>query len=308
MVIKAGLMFAGQGAQHAGMGTELSRQSAEARKIFAKADNSLGWELSKVCFNGPDEELKKSRICQPAIYTVSLACMAALQESGEVRPVVSGGLSLGEFSAACAAGVFDFETGLRLVEKRGDLMEKACRQTEGAMAAVLKADRELVERVCRDKDVDVANFNCPGQIVISGERQKIDSAIEALKAEGVSRVTKLEVDGAFHSRLMEPAADEFSRVLADQEFRPPSCALVQNYAGGVANDPGEIRVNLEKQVTGSVRWEECVRTMLEHDIDMLIELGPGKVLSGFMKRIDRKFPVFNVENMDDISKILAETA
>ncbi|MFW5997047.1 MAG: ACP S-malonyltransferase [Verrucomicrobiota bacterium] len=306
MSIKAGLMFAGQGAQYAGMGADLYRESESASQIFDKADKRLGWKISELCFNGPVEKLTTSSVCQPAIYTMSQACLAALQDKMTVQPVVCGGLSLGEFSAACAASVFDFEDGLDLLEKRGSLMEQACRQTEGAMAAVLKADREIVERVCRENDVDVANFNCPGQIVISGEKNKIDNAVEALKEAGVSRVTKLGVDGAFHSRLMETASDGFRQVLADKKFRSPECGFVQNYVGADVRDPDEIQENLGKQVTGSVRWEECVKTMLTYDIDMLIELGPGKVLSGFMKRIDRKFPVFNVENMEDVSNLTAE--
>ena len=303
MVKKAGLMFAGQGSQYVGMCADLYEKSDAAREIIDLADSKLGWSVSDVCFNGPEEKLTSSKVCQPAIYTVSAACLRTVLERFTIEPIICGGLSLGEFSAASAAGVFSFEDGLELVQKRGELMEKACRDTEGAMAAVLKAERETVEKVCKDNDVDVANYNCPGQIVISGEKEKIENALQALKQAGVSKTVPLEVDGAFHSRLMQPAADKFGEILAETEFSEPQCELVQNYAGNAVSDPGSIRNNFQKQVSGSVRWEECVRTMLNRNIDCLIEIGPGKVLSGFMKRIDRKFPVYNVEKADDLENL-----
>ena len=296
-------MFAGQGSQSSGMGKDLYDTYESAYQTFKQADRTLSYKLSEICFEGDAETLKQSTYCQPAIFTTSLACLGAMQEETSVKPVVCGGLSLGEFSAARAAGVVSFEDGLGLVQKRGELMEKACRETEGAMAAVLKAEQSTVEEVCRNNDVDVANFNCPGQIVISGEKKKIENAVLDLKQAGFSKTVPLEVDGAFHSRLMQSAADQFREILAETNFHEPQCELVQNYAGDAVSDPDSIRSNFEKQISGSVRWEDCIRTMLNRDIDCLIEIGPGKVLSGFMKRIDRKFPVYNVETSDDLDNL-----
>ncbi|MFO7822225.1 MAG: ACP S-malonyltransferase [Lentisphaeria bacterium] len=297
---KIGCMFAGQGAQVSGMGADLVEASEAAAEVFAKADSVLGWSVSDACFKGSSSKLKQSRICQPAIYTMSIACMAAFREKAGLRPAACGGLSLGEFAAAATAGVLDFETGLKLVAKRGELMQRACRSTNGAMAAVLNAGEPLVKTVCGAHDIDIANLNCPGQIVISGEYEKVHEAIMALKQEGVSRVIPLEVDGAFHSRLMQPAADAFSEVLGSVELSAPQCPFVQNFTGGLVDDPEEIRRNLEHQVTGSVRWEQCVQNMINSGIEMLVEFGPGKVLTGFMRRINRRFPVCNVAAAEDL--------
>lgn len=299
---KIGLMFAGQGAQTPGMGADLAEASEAAQSVFEQADSILDWELSNTCFNGTAAKLKESRTCQAAIYTMSIACLAALQERVELTPTACGGLSLGEFAAAHAAGVFDFETGLKLVQRRGELMQQACRGSDGAMAAVLNAGEPLVKTVCTAHDVDIANMNCPGQIVISGDREKIHAAISALKEEGVSRIIPLEVDGAFHSRLMQPTADRFAKELEATEFAPPNCLFVQNFTGDRVDNPDSIRTNLERQITGSVHWEECVRTMINSGIDMLIEFGPGKVLTGFMRRINRRFPVCNVSNVEQLEE------
>jgi len=209
-----GFMFAGQGAQFVGMGKDLVEASAAAREAFMTADRVLGRSVSGLCFEGPAEELTESRNCQPAIYTMSLAALAALDERVPFQPVVTGGLSLGEFAALTAAGTLDFETGIRLVAARGAAMQEACRAVDGAMAAVLNADPALVSDTAARCDVDVANENCPGQIVISGRRDAIQAAIAALHDSGVQRVIPLTVDGAYHSRLMAPAAEQF-RVALD---------------------------------------------------------------------------------------------
>ena len=299
---RVALMFAGQGAQQVGMGRDLYENSAAARQIFDEADHILGRSLASVCFNGPQEKLTESSVCQPAIYTTSLACLAALREAVEFQPVAAGGLSLGEFAACTAAGVFDMEVGLPLVARRGELMEAACRETEGAMAAVLNADADLLGRICAQFDVDVANFNCPGQIVISGEDRRIDQAIAALQEAGVKKLVKLDVDGAFHSRLMASAADEFGRILAELVFGKPDVPLVQNVVGAAVSDPADISRNLERQITGSVRWEDCVAAMAAETPDVYLELGPGRVLSGFMRRIDRGVAASNVPPAEDIPK------
>jgi [acyl-carrier-protein] S-malonyltransferase len=253
------------------------------------------------------EALTESRNCQPAIYTMSAACLAALREQlPDLCPAVCGGLSLGEFAALYAAGVLSFGNGLGLVAVRGRYMQEACRQTDGAMAAVLNADSQLVADVCSRCGIDVANYNCPGQIVISGEKSNVEAAVEALKEAGVSRVVMLNVDGAFHSRLMQPAADCFRNDLAQVTIAAPACQVVQNYAGGLVDDPERIRVNLEAQITGSVRWEECVQAMLDTGINALVEIGPGKVLCGFMKRIDRHFPAFSIGTAEELQQTIEQ--
>jgi len=302
---RLGFMFAGQGAQSVGMGQELSEQSDAARALFAKADQALGRDLSGLCFRGPIEDLTNSANCQPAIYAVSLACLAAFEEQCPVEPVACGGLSLGEFSALAAAGALEFADGLKLVATRGALMDEACQAAQGAMAAVLKADPELVQQVCADNDVDVANYNCPGQIVISGASKRVEQAVAALKEAGVSRVIMLTVAGAYHSRLMAPAAEKFGPVLEAARIAAPRCPVAQNVAGALVRDPDEIRRNLALQVTGSVKWEDCVRAMLDAGAEALVEFGPGQVLTGFMRRIDSAVPVFSVSGAADVTEALA---
>ena len=305
---RIGFMFAGQGAQTVGMGADLAQASPAAKMVFEQADNALDMPLSKTCFEGPLETLTESRYCQPAIYTTSLACLAALQETCPVEPVVCGGLSLGEFAALQAAGAFSFEDGLQLVARRGALMQEACRNTDGAMAAVLNAVPALISETCEKHDIDIANLNCPGQTVISGTRAGIDAAVSDLKTAGVARVIMLEVDGAFHSRLMTPAAENFHPVLEQTPINKPKYAVVQNYVGTTVENPAEIKMNLARQITGSVRWENCVRSMLKQNVDLLIELGPGKVLSGFMRRIDKTVPVSNVCGLESLHTVCEELA
>ena len=236
---------------------------------------------------------------------MSLACVAALREQVELEPVACGGLSLGEFGALTTAGALEFSQGLKLVATRGALMGEACRASDGAMAAVLNAELELVQQLCTENSIDVANLNCPGQIVISGEKAGVEKTVEGLSAAGVARIIMLQVDGAFHSRLMAPAAEAFAGVLAETPFAVPGCAVAQNAVGELVSDPDAIRDNLRRQVTGSVRWEDCVRAMMGTGIEALIEFGPGKVLSGFMRRIDRRFPTYNVANAEDVAAVVA---
>ncbi len=305
---RVALMFAGQGAQQVGMGKDLYDNSPAAREVFDQADTILGRSLSAVCFNGPQEQLTESRTCQPAIYISSLACLAALREAADFEPVAAAGLSLGEFAACTAAGVFDIHTGLPLVARRGELMQTACRESEGGMAAVLNADPELLNRICSQNDVDIANFNCPGQTVISGESGKIDLAVAALQVAGVKKVVKLDVDGAFHSRLMAPAAEEFGRVLAGLTLDKPRFPVTQNVVGQAVSDPAEISRNLERQITGSVRWEDCVAAMSAENPEVYVELGPGRVLSGFMRRIDRAAVTASVATVEDLAQAVDKLA
>ncbi len=286
---KIGFMFAGQGAQTPGMGAAIAQSNPAAEQIFKSADRILGYALSDICFNGTMEQLTPCAVCQPAIFTVSIAAYTAyLSEHDGVEPAICAGLSLGEFSAACTANVFDFENGLKLVAARGRLMDECCRKSPGGMAAVLGGNVADIEAACREADIDIANYNCPGQIVISGEKTKLEKASTAL-APLAKRVIPLTVAGAYHSRLMSAAAEAFGKVLDGVAIAAPKCGFVQNVTGGFVSSPDEIRANLKAQVSSSVRWEQCARAMMG-ECDSILEFGPGSVLSGFVKRIDRSFP------------------
>lgn len=299
------LLFAGQGAQTPGMGKDLYDGSEAARACFDQADRILGRSVTGLCFDATAEELTASANCQPAIFTLSLACLAALQERVYFCPAVVGGLSLGEIAALVASGALAFDEGLRLVAKRGILMDEACRATDGAMAAVIKADEAVLEVVCREKDVDIANLNCPGQTVISGERAKVEAAVENLKAKEL-RVVMLQVAGAFHSRLMSSAADAFRADVEACALTTPTIPLVQNVPGGEVSRPVEIARNLVEQVRGTVRWESCMRWMLENQcIEIAIELGPGNVLCGLLKRTDRAVESYSTSNIGNLEKAAA---
>jgi [acyl-carrier-protein] S-malonyltransferase len=282
------------------MGSDLPASSKAAADVFDRADTLLGRSLSKLCFEGDAEALTASANCQPAIFTMSLACVAAFRERTGIAPTVCGGLSLGELTALAAAEAYSLDTGLKLVARRGELMDQACAASQGAMAAVIGGDPAAIEAACAAADVDVANYNCPGQIVVSGLAERVDEVIEALTGNGPRSIVKLNVAGAFHSRLMQPAADAFGPVLEATEIVAPACPVAQNVVGALVTDPAEIRENLAKQVTGSVRWETCVQAMMDTGIQALVEFGPGKVLSGFMRRIERKFPICNVQSAEDL--------
>ena len=302
--MKTAFVFAGQGAQAVGMGKDLYEHCPAARKVFDEADSVLGWSVSDVCFNGPSDKLTTSRFCQPAIYTVSMACLAGfLERFPGFAPCAAAGLSLGEYSAMACAGVFSFADGLRLVAKRGELMDKACRENDGGMASIIGLAPEIISEVCKKHDIDVANFNCPGQIVISGPADRVVSAAAELKEKGARRAVPLNVAGAFHSRLMKTAGDALGEVLKDVTLSAPRLPVAQNVTGAMVSEPGEIRTNLQNQVAGSVRWDSCVRTIAETcGADSFIEFGPGTVLSGLIRRIGPDLKVRNISCMEDIEK------
>ncbi|MBO4620624.1 MAG: ACP S-malonyltransferase [Victivallales bacterium] len=287
---RLGLVFAGQGAQHPGMGAQLYSSSPAARHLFDQADAILGWTLSRLCFNGPQEELTACAHCQPAIFTTSLAAWAARNESPQDEiPAMAGGLSLGELAAFTAAGVFDFETGLKVVAERGRLMDECCQRTRGAMAAVLGAEPESVAQIAQTHGIDVANYNCPGQLIVSGELELVKSACEEL-APVAMKIVPLEVAGAYHSRLMRPAGEAFLEYLNSVPLHIPSFPVVHNVTGIEADaTPESIRKRLAEQVYSPVRWENCCRVLMQN-CDKLLELGPGQVLTGLARRIDRRFP------------------
>ncbi len=302
--MKTAFVFAGQGAQTVGMGKELFEQSAAARKIFEEADQILGWSITDVCFNGPVEKLTESKYCQPAIYTVSMACLAAFKESHpETEPCAAAGLSLGEYAALACAGVMTFADGLKLVARRGELMDDACRLSDGGMYCVLGLAPEIIAEVCAECDIDVANYNCPGQIVISGIKEKAAAAAAELKSRGAKRVLPLNVAGGFHSRLMKPAGDALAPVLEATPVSAPAIPVAQNFPGTLVSDPAEIRKNLEAQVAGSVQLEKCIRTIAaECGAEKFIEFGPGAVVSGLIKKIDSSLTVGNISCPADIEK------
>ena len=294
------LLFAGQGAQKVGMGKSLFEGSAVARNLYEEANRVLGWDLANISFNGPEADLTQTGVCQPALFVHGLALHSELLEQGKLDDVgYALGLSLGELTAYCAAGVFDFATGLKIVAERGRLMQEACEQTSGGMAAIIGESREAVAELCRDFDVEAANFNAPGQIIISGEKSKIATAVEAGKERGMKRVMTLNVAGAYHSRLMEPARERFEAYLAPIEFAAPKFAVFTNTTGESISEPVAIKAALVKQVVSSVLWEDCTRSAVAAGATELWELGPGGVLSGLARRTDRSWSTRSFAELAD---------
>jgi [acyl-carrier-protein] S-malonyltransferase len=295
------LLFAGQGAQKVGMGRSLHESSAAARALYDEAGRVLGWDLAKVSFEGPDSELTKTGVCQPALFAHGLALVEALREKGRLPAVEFAlGLSLGEVTAHAAAGVFDFATGLGIVAERGRLMQAACEKSAGAMAAIIGEARGPVLDLCRESGVEAANFNAPGQIIISGERSRIEAAVAAAKARGFKKVIPLNVAGAYHSRLMEPARAAFEAFLADIAFSAPRFRVFTNTTGGAVSDPAEIKAALVRQIVSPVLWEDCMRSAAAAGATEFWELGPGGVLAGLARRTDKAWSVRSICEYADI--------
>lgn len=307
---KTALLFSGQGAQSVGMGKDLAAEFPVAADLFRRADEILGWPLSQIAFEGPAEELTKTAVCQPALYVHGLACLAVLQDKlpGFTFDAAAG-LSLGEFTAHSAAGTFDFETGLRLVAKRSIAMQKSCDETEGGMAAVIGAEENNARQLAAAADVDVANLNSPGQIVLSGESSKIALAVSLAKEYGARKAVELQVAGAFHSRLMESAYQSLSEALIDTPIVPPRVPVVCNVDAIPVKDAESIRRSLADQVTGSVLWTQSIEYMIDHlHITRFIELGPGGVLAGLVGRIRKGTPVVSISNSATLADALATLA
>lgn len=301
MAKKIALLFAGQGAQSVGMGRELAAHHPAAGDLFQEADQILGRSLSAIAWNGPLEELTKTSNCQPALYVHGLACLAALRSAaGDFAVEAAAGLSLGEWTAHAAAGTFDFATGLKLVETRGRLMDAACAETAGAMAAMIGADENSVRALAADTDVDVANLNAPGQIVISGETAKVELAVSLAKEHGIRRATLLNVAGAYHSRLMNSAYVQLGQPLLEATLQAPRFPVVSNVTGGVVETLPEIRTALQEQVTSTVRWTECLENLLDRGCDFFIELGPGEVLAGLLRRTRKDANVISVSDPSSV--------
>ena len=279
-------VFPGQGAQFSGMGADLYEKSAAVRELFDRADQILGFSISKIMFTGTDEELRQTKVTQPAVFLHSVALAKALGDS--FQPDMVAGHSLGEFSALVAAGAMNFEDGLRLVSKRAKAMQKACEAVPSTMAAVLGLPDEKVEEICKATDgiVVPSNYNCPGQLVISDEIPAVDAACEAAKAAGAKRALRLPVGGAFHSPLMEPAREELAKAIAETAFKTPVCPVYQNVSTTAITDPEQIQKNLIAQLTAPVKWTQSVQNMVKDGATVFIEVGPGKVLQGLVKKIE----------------------
>src|SRR5438067_2718679 len=291
------LLFAGQGAQSVGMGRELAAHHPAAGELFLQAGEILGRSLSAIAWKGPLEELTKTSNCQPALYVHGLASLAALRGvAGEFPIEAAAGLSLGEWTAHAAAGTFDFATGLKVVEARGQLMDAACAATAGAMAAMIGADENAVRQLAADTDVDVANLNAPGQIVISGESAKVELAVSLAKEHGIRRATLLNVAGAYHSRLMNSAYEQLEEPLLEAALQAPRFPVMSNVTGGAVETLPEIRAALQDQVTSTVRWSDCMQSLLERGCDFFIELGPGEVLAGLLRRTQKDAQVVSVSD------------
>lgn len=307
MTTRIGLLFAGQGAQSVGMGKDLPAHSPAAAELYRRADEILGWPLSTISWEGPEEELTQTRCCQPALYVHGCACLAALSEAlGDLQPIAAAGLSLGEFTAHAAAGTFDFETGLRLVATRGRLMQEACEQTSGAMAAMLGADESAVRTLASECDVDVANLNSPGQIVISGESSKVALAVSLAKEHGIRAAKTLNVAGAYHSRLMNSAFIALGQVLAETQLRKPIFPVICNVDARPVREGEEIRQSLQDQVTGTVRWTESIEHLVDEEkCELFLELGPGGVLAGLLNRIRKGVPCISVTDAASVASAAA---
>ncbi|HEX3419950.1 MAG TPA: ACP S-malonyltransferase [Candidatus Udaeobacter sp.] len=300
---KIALLFAGQGAQCIGMGQDLAARYSVAADLFRQANEILGRNLCDIAWNGPIEELTKTSNCQPALYVHSLAALASVRDAfGEFEVGGAAGLSLGEITAHAAAGTFDFATGLKLVQRRGEFMDEACETTQGGMAAMIGGLENDVRRLAADEDVDIANINAPNQIVISGELANVETAVGVAKEYGIGRATMLNVAGAYHSRLMESAYVKLEKVLGEVPMQSPRFAVISNVTGEVVKTPLETRETLRDQVTGTVRWADCVQRLIDLGCDFFIELGPGNVLAGLLKRTNRTITVISIGDAESVGK------
>lgn len=291
-------VFPGQGAQFSGMGKDLYDSDERAKQLFEKANEVLGYKITDIMFSGTDEELKQTKVTQPAVFLHSV--ISALCKQGDVKPDMVAGHSLGEFSALAVSGALSFEDALHLVYIRATAMQKACEAHPSTMAAIVGLDDEIIEKVCQEVSHDgnvvvPANYNCPGQLVISGNFEAIDEACQKLKAAGAKRALPLKVGGAFHSPFMQMAKDELQRAIETTEFKTPLCPIYQNVDGMKHTDPEDIKANLIAQLTSSVRWTKSVKQMIADGADDFTECGPGKTLRGMIARIDKSVNAHGLE-------------
>ncbi len=308
---KLAFIFPGQGAQYVGMGKDIAAEYKSADAIYEEASEALGFDIKEMIFNGNDEALKITENTQPTIVTTSVACMQPLLEKG-IKPDFVAGLSLGEYAAHVAAGTFDFKDAVALVRKRGKFMQEAVPVGVGAMSAIIGLDNEAVIESCKEASslgvCEPANFNCPGQLAIAGDVAAVEKANEICKAKGAKRAMMLAVSAPFHCSLLKPAGEKLAAELDKVTVNDIKIPVVVNVTAKSITDKDEVKPTLVDQVSNSVLWENCVKTMLEQGVDTFVEIGPGKVLSGFIKKINKDVKVLNVENLDSLNATLEELA
>jgi [acyl-carrier-protein] S-malonyltransferase len=304
---KTAFVFPGQGSQYVGMGKEFYNHFPLSREVFEQVDERLGVSLSEICFNGPEEELKLTINTQPAILTTSVAILKVVEKEG-VKPDFVAGHSLGEYSALVAAGSLSYTDAAWLVRQRGTFMQEAVPPGEGTMAAIMGLDQDKVEALCREvSDVGVvepANYNCPGQIAIAGATPAVQKALILAKTYGAKRAVLLPVSGPFHSSLLRPASVKLKEVLEKVQISPARIPVVANITAEITTDPAEIRQNLIDQVSGSVRWEQSIRKLIDLGVSVFVEIGPGKVLSGLIKKIAKDAEIYNIEDMVSLGETI----
>ncbi|MFH1691487.1 MAG: ACP S-malonyltransferase [Candidatus Omnitrophota bacterium] len=299
--MKAAFIFPGQGAQFVGMGKDLYENSQAARQIFEKANKVLGFPLDDLCFQGPAEELTKTQNCQPAILTVSIAALAALRsEDSALVPLYTAGLSLGEYSTLVAADIIEFEDAVYVVRKRGEFMDAAAQKRPGKMSCVLGLEEGEVASVCQDTGCEIANLNCPGQVVISGGSQQLEAAADGLMRKGAKKVIALDVSGAFHCSYMDEAGSQLRLEIDKIKFHEGRIPIICNVDAQPQTNPQIIKDNLIKQVNTTTYWERSMRYLLSKGVDTFFEIGPGTVLKGLLKKIDRSITVISVGNWNEV--------
>ncbi|MCS7064168.1 MAG: ACP S-malonyltransferase [Methylacidiphilales bacterium] len=305
MLIKRAILFAGQGAQKVGMGADLYHRMPSIRALYEQADQILGYSISKISFEGPEGLLTQTAHCQPALYLHGYALHSLLvQRLPSLIITAYAGLSLGEYTAHAAAGTFSFSQGLRLVRSRAEFMQKACEATHGGMTALIGADEETARKIADQAGVDVANFNAPGQIVLSGESNRMQLLPSLAQQYGIKRVIPLNVAGAYHSRLMQSAQDALAPFIDEAQIEVPRVPVWANVHAQPVNTPSEIRQTLKQQITGSVKWEQTIRNLIQSGVQEFIELGPGGVLAGFCKRINPEVSCRSVATLEELERLI----
>lgn len=305
------LIFPGQGSQEVGMGREIAEAFPSAREVFREAGEILGFDIARLCFEGPESELTQTKNSQPAIFVTSIACLRAIEETlpDLPPPAAAAGLSLGEFSAHAAAGSLSFADALRLVRRRAESMQEACDREQGTMASIVGLTREEVARICAGVRglgvIGLANLNSPGQIAVSGGVRAVEAAMLAARERGAQKVVRLQVSGAFHSMLMKPAEERLRAAVEAAAVSPPRYPVIANVTARPVTGPGEIREALVRQLCAPVLWEECVRAMIADGVELFVEIGHGRVLSGLMRRIDKARKAANVQDLRSLEKTKA---
>jgi [acyl-carrier-protein] S-malonyltransferase len=298
---KLAYVFPGQGSQWVGMGRDLYQDFAVAKTVFDQADKSLGFPISRLCFDGPEDELRQTINAQPAIVATSFACLEASREMGNLPPAsFVAGHSLGEYTALAAAGVLDFDHTVYLARERGRLMHEAGQLTPGGMAAIIGLDEAPLAELCAETGTKIANINCPGQIVISGAEANLSQAVELAKSRGAHRAIPLQVSGAFHTALMQPAVDGMAEIMAKLEFKDPTTPIIGNTTAQPLTTAAAVKEELLNQLCNCVQWQRSVEYMISQGVNTFVEIGPGKVLAGLIKRIDRGVKILNIGDVESV--------